>query len=31
MAAPVFPPELLVQAQGQGLGLKAVIFDVTAC
>lgn len=28
MAALVFPPELLVQAQGQGLGLKAVIFDV---
>ncbi len=28
MQALRFPPELLVQAQGQGLGLKAVIFDV---
>ena len=24
----VFPPELLLKAQGRGLGLKAVIFDV---
>ena len=26
--APRFPPELLLQAQGRGLGLKAAIFDV---
>ena len=28
MAALVFAPELLLQAQGRGLGLKAAIFDV---
>lgn len=28
MAAPDFPPEVLLAAQGQGLGLKAAIFDV---
>lgn len=28
MTALTFPPELLVQAQGRGLGLKAAIFDV---
>ena len=30
MGAPVlqFPPELLLKAQGQGLGMKAAIFDV---
>ena len=28
MAALSFPPELLLKAQGRGLGLKAVIFDV---
>lgn len=27
-AALVFPPELLIKAQGPGLGLKAAIFDV---
>ena len=26
--APRFPPELLLMAQGRGLGLKAAIFDV---
>jgi 3-deoxy-D-manno-octulosonate 8-phosphate phosphatase (KDO 8-P phosphatase) len=28
MAALAFPPELLLMAQGRGLGLKAAIFDV---
>jgi 3-deoxy-D-manno-octulosonate 8-phosphate phosphatase (KDO 8-P phosphatase) len=28
MAALTFPPELLLMAQGRGLGLKAAIFDV---
>jgi 3-deoxy-D-manno-octulosonate 8-phosphate phosphatase (KDO 8-P phosphatase) len=28
VAALVFPPELLLKAQGKGLGLKAAIFDV---
>ncbi len=28
MAAMTFPPELLLKAQGRGLGLKAAIFDV---
>jgi 3-deoxy-D-manno-octulosonate 8-phosphate phosphatase (KDO 8-P phosphatase) len=28
MAALIFPPELLLKAQGRGLGLKAAIFDV---
>ena len=28
MAALTFPPELLLKAQGRGLGLKAAIFDV---
>ncbi|GAA0744749.1 KdsC family phosphatase [Ideonella azotifigens] len=30
-AALSFPPELLLRAQGSGLGLKAAIFDVDGC
>jgi 3-deoxy-D-manno-octulosonate 8-phosphate phosphatase (KDO 8-P phosphatase) len=30
-AALSFPPEVLLQAQGPGLGMKAAIFDVDGC